>query len=46
MISPAVPVHKIEWNGNDGEVWYADAGGPGTTCGRCSAATASTSERL
>jgi hypothetical protein len=27
MISPRVRIHKIAWNGNDGEVWYTDAGG-------------------
>jgi hypothetical protein len=27
MILPRVRIHKIAWNGNDGEVWYADAGG-------------------
>jgi hypothetical protein len=26
MISPRVRIHKIAWNGNDGEVWYTDAG--------------------
>ena len=26
MILPRVRIHKIVWNGNDGEVWYADAG--------------------
>ena len=27
MILPRVRIHKIVWNGNDGEVWYADAEG-------------------
>jgi hypothetical protein len=27
MTSPTVRVYKIAWNGNDGEVWYTDAGG-------------------
>jgi len=27
MIVPRVRIHKIVWNGNDGEVWYTDAGG-------------------
>ena len=27
MILPRVRIHKIVWNGNDGEVWYTDAGG-------------------
>jgi hypothetical protein len=27
MILPRVRIHKIAWNGNDGEVWYSDAGG-------------------
>ena len=27
MISPRVRIHKIAWNGNDGEVWYTDAAG-------------------
>ena len=27
MISPRERSHKIAWNGNDGEVWYTDAGG-------------------
>ena len=25
MISPRVRIHRIDWNGNDGEVWYAEA---------------------
>ena len=24
-----VRIHKIVWNGNDGEVWYTDPGGAG-----------------
>ena len=27
MILPRVRIHKIAWNGNDGEVWYTDPGG-------------------
>ena len=27
MILPKVRIHRIVWNGNDGEVWYTDAGG-------------------
>jgi hypothetical protein len=27
MTLPRVRIHKIAWNGNDGEVWYTDAGG-------------------
>jgi len=27
MILPRVRIHKIAWNGNDGEVWYTAAGG-------------------
>jgi hypothetical protein len=27
MILPKVRIHKIAWNGNDGEVWYIDEGG-------------------
>ena len=27
MNLPRVWIHKIAWNGNDGEVWYTDAGG-------------------
>ena len=27
MILPRVRIHKIAWNGNDGEVWYTDARG-------------------
>ena len=27
MILPRVRIHKIAWNGNDGEVWYTDAAG-------------------
>jgi hypothetical protein len=27
MSLPRVRIHKIAWNGNDGEVWYTDAGG-------------------
>jgi hypothetical protein len=27
MILPKVRIHKITWNGNDGEVWYTDQGG-------------------
>ena len=27
MTLPGVRIHKIAWNGNDGEVWYTDAGG-------------------
>jgi hypothetical protein len=27
MIIPKVRIHKIAWNGNDGEVWYTDARG-------------------
>jgi hypothetical protein len=27
MILPRVRIHKIAWNGNDGEVWYTDEGG-------------------
>jgi hypothetical protein len=27
MISRRVHIHKIAWNGNDGEVWYTDPGG-------------------
>jgi hypothetical protein len=27
MIFPRVRIHKIAWNGNDGEIWYADEGG-------------------
>ena len=27
VILPRVRIHKIAWNGNDGEVWYTDAGG-------------------
>jgi hypothetical protein len=27
IILPRVRIHKIGWNGNDGEVWYSDAGG-------------------
>jgi hypothetical protein len=27
MILPRVRIHKITWNGNDGEVWYTDEGG-------------------
>jgi hypothetical protein len=27
MILARVRIHKIAWNGNDGEVWYTDAGG-------------------
>ena len=27
MTLPRVRIHKIAWNGNSGEVWYADAGG-------------------
>ena len=27
MSFPRVRVHKIAWNGNDGEVWYTDPGG-------------------
>jgi hypothetical protein len=27
MTLPRVRIHKIAWNGNAGEVWYADAGG-------------------
>ena len=27
MSLPRVRIHKIAWNGNDGEVWYTDARG-------------------
>jgi hypothetical protein len=27
MILPRVRIHKIAWNGNDGEVWYTGTGG-------------------
>jgi hypothetical protein len=27
MIFPRLRIHKIVWNGNDGEVWYTDAEG-------------------
>ena len=27
MIFPKVRIHRIRWNGNDGEVWYTDEGG-------------------
>jgi hypothetical protein len=27
MNLPKVGIHKIAWNGNDGEVWYADTPG-------------------
>jgi hypothetical protein len=27
MILPRVRIHRIAWNGNDGEVWYTDARG-------------------
>jgi hypothetical protein len=27
MILPRVRIHRIAWNGNDGEVWYTNAGG-------------------
>ena len=27
MILLRVRIHKIVWNGNDGEVWYTDVGG-------------------
>ena len=27
MSLPKVRIHKIVWNGNDGEVWYTDAAG-------------------
>jgi hypothetical protein len=27
MIFPKVRIHRIRWNGNDGEVWYTDARG-------------------
>ena len=27
MTLPKVRIHKIAWNGNDGEVWYTDAEG-------------------
>lgn len=27
MILPRVRIHRIAWNGNDGEVWYTDAQG-------------------
>jgi hypothetical protein len=27
MTLPKVPIYKIVWNGNDGEVWYTDPGG-------------------
>jgi hypothetical protein len=27
MVLPRVRIHKIAWNGNDGEVWYTDARG-------------------
>ena len=27
MSLPRVRIHKIAWNGNDGEVWYTDAQG-------------------
>jgi hypothetical protein len=27
MILPRVRIHRIAWNGNNGEVWYADAPG-------------------
>ena len=27
MSLPKVRIHKIAWNGNDGEVWYTDARG-------------------
>jgi hypothetical protein len=27
MSLPRVRIHKIAWNGNDGEVWYTDVGG-------------------
>jgi hypothetical protein len=27
MIFPRVRIHKIAWNGNDGEVWYTDRAG-------------------
>jgi len=27
MITPSVRVYKVAWNGNDGEVWFTDAGG-------------------
>jgi hypothetical protein len=27
MILPRVRIHRIAWNGNDGELWYADAQG-------------------
>ncbi len=27
MTSRRVRIHKITWNGNDGEEWYSDAGG-------------------
>jgi hypothetical protein len=26
MSLPRLRIHKIAWNGNDGEVWYTDAG--------------------
>jgi hypothetical protein len=29
MNSSRTRIHKIDWNGNDGEVWYADAGEAG-----------------
>jgi hypothetical protein len=30
MSWPRVRIHKIAWNGNDGEVWYTDAAGAAT----------------
>lgn len=27
MTAPRVRIFKIVWNGNDGELWYTDAGG-------------------
>ena len=29
MRLPRVRIYRIDWNGNDGEVWYADAGEAG-----------------
>jgi hypothetical protein len=29
MLIAAIHIHKIVWNGNDGELWYTDAGGAG-----------------
>jgi osmotically-inducible protein OsmY len=32
MNVPRVRIHKIAWNGSDGEVWYTDTGGAEDLC--------------